>query len=133
MNGDISGCFFLNLSTFSLLLLDEGLFLLLHLLGGSGLGLNSFLVDQSVIKLGSVDPVVILQEVVDRVSSLKGILLVLINLAKFASGHLLGSPNTLHSGVHIFIVVKGGASENGLVLLGSSANHISNLNLVEIA
>lgn len=56
------------------LLLHQALLLLPGLLAGFGLGVDDVLVDHGIIELGSVDSVVVGEEVVDEVASILSIL-----------------------------------------------------------
>jgi len=132
VDGEVGVGLNLSLLVLHLLLLYEGLFFLGSLIGGFGLGLDGVLVGHGVIEFGGVYSVVILEVVVDHVSGSHGILFVRVDLLKLASGHLLGGLNTLEGRAHVLVVVQAGASKDGLILFCRSANHVGNINLVEI-
>lgn len=106
-----------------LLLLHKGLLLLEFDLSGVIFLIGLALVGKGVVDLAGVDSVVILEEVVNVISGPHSVFLVGVDLLKLGAGHLLGGLKALESSSLVLIVVQARTSQDGSVLVGSSANH----------
>jgi len=105
VDGNLSLCSLFPALTLLLLLLHQTLLTFLSLLGGFGLGLNSLLVNKSIVELSRVHSMVISQKVMDKVTSADKVLFAGLNFLQFSAGHFLGGLHTLEGGGDILIVI----------------------------